>query len=105
MAFAFDYQDSEQMINGLRMLMEGIANNSESYTHKNVRALARSAVIGVNELDLPDSLKAQIRFLLGCLSLARLPHYDRAGIANHISFLIMKHQEASRLDNLTDVMF
>lgn len=79
-------------LQGFRKIIAQIADNQDTqkFTHKQVRAYARCMLILVPSLDLADYQRTQITVLLAAMSAGQLPHYDRSFLAEELLKILDK---------------
>jgi|SRR6476659_2841193 len=87
--------DPDKLLEGLLQVLKAIAHNAteQTFTHKEVRSIARSAVPVLPFLPLPQDVETEISFLLEAIGAYGLPHYDRSECATRAFRLIKKVQE------------
>lgn len=91
-------------IHGFKSILWMIANNKDKelvLTHKEVRAYARCLLKILSEINSNHKVKPVIETMLATMSLAGLPHYDRAFLAERILKLLEpKDEQEETQDNI-----
>ena|SRR6476469_4454718 len=76
--------DPDVLINGLLVALTAIAKNDDTnlqFTHKEVRCMARGAMLVIDQLPLPSAFHDEIAFLIECMGAYGLVHSDRSQFA------------------------